>query len=129
MTSNNTVKLLIGDMFASKMQTSLYSAAIKANPAVKNRGVKKAPFVVLIGANMPAILAEISFLSNPEEEKKLKTPEQRQKIAEALYAGVSNYAGTLSGVKPATTEKAPGRAEKPAEKTEKPAPTQTALLE
>ena len=66
-----------------------------------DRGVKQAPFVVLIGANMPAILAEISFISNPEEEKSLKTPEYRQQIAESLLRGVRSYADTLSSVKTA----------------------------
>ena len=82
--------------FASKMQTSLYSAAIKANPSVKNRGVKKAPFVVLIGATMPSILAEIGFVSNTKEENLLKRPDHRQRLAEALYRGLSRYAETLS---------------------------------
>jgi N-acetylmuramoyl-L-alanine amidase len=61
--------------------------------------VKKAPFIVLIGANMPSILAEISFISNPTDEKKLRTEDYRQKIAESLYKGVAKYAGGLSGVK------------------------------
>jgi len=82
--------------FANKMQTSLYGAAIKANPAVKNRGVKKAPFVVLIGATMPSILAEIGFVSNSKEESLLKRSEHRQRLAEALYRGLSRYAETLS---------------------------------
>jgi N-acetylmuramoyl-L-alanine amidase len=59
------------------------------------------PFVVLIGATMPSILAEISFISNPEEEKALKTPQYRQQIAESLLNGVRSYADTLSGVKTA----------------------------
>jgi N-acetylmuramoyl-L-alanine amidase len=61
--------------------------------------VKKAPFIVLIGANMPSILAEISFVSNPGDERKLQTPEYRQKIAEALYRGIARYINGLSGVK------------------------------
>ncbi|MGH9327660.1 MAG: N-acetylmuramoyl-L-alanine amidase [Terriglobia bacterium] len=60
-----------------------------------NRGVKKAPFVVLIGANMPSILAEISFLSNPRDERFLRKASYREKIAVALYAGVARYARTL----------------------------------
>ena len=55
--------------------------------------------MVLIGANMPSILAEISFVSNPVDEKKLETPEYRQKIADSLYKGIAKYAGGLSGVK------------------------------
>jgi N-acetylmuramoyl-L-alanine amidase len=58
--------------------------------------VKKAPFVVLIGATMPSILAEIGFLTNSREEALLKKPDHRQKLAEALYRGLSRYADTLS---------------------------------
>ena len=82
--------------FAGKMQTALYSAAVRSNAAARNRGVKKAPFVVLIGATMPSILVEIGFVSNSREETLLKRPEHRQKLAEALYNGLSRYAETLS---------------------------------
>ena len=88
--------------FASDVQNSLYSGLAAKSPGLRNRGVKKAPFIVLIGANMPSILAEISFVSNPGDERKLKTPEYRQKIAESLYRGVSKYVGGLSGVKVAS---------------------------
>ena len=63
----------------------------------KNRGVKKAPFVVLIGADMPAVLAEISFITNPKDEALLKKSEHRQRIAEALYGGVARYVESLGG--------------------------------
>ena len=82
--------------FAAKMQAALYSAAARSNPSVRNRGVKKAPFVVLIGATMPSILVEIGFISNSREEGLLKRADHRQKLAEALYRGVSRYAETLS---------------------------------
>lgn len=82
--------------FAGKMQASLYSVAAKSNPSSKNRGVKKAPFVVLIGATMPSILAEIGFISNAHEESLLKRADHRQKLAEALYRGLARYAETLS---------------------------------
>jgi N-acetylmuramoyl-L-alanine amidase len=82
--------------FATRIQNSLHSLAVKSGLATRNRGVKRAPFVVLIGASMPSILTEIGFLSNPEEEKLLRKPEHRQKIAEALYKGIANYASTLS---------------------------------
>jgi len=85
--------------FAADVQQSLWSTAGKGT---RNRGVKKAPFIVLIGANMPSILAEISFLSNPGDEQKLETPEYRQKIAEALYRGLAKYVSGLSGLKMAT---------------------------
>ncbi len=87
---------------AGDVQTSLYAGLSPKNPTLRNRGVKKAPFVVLIGANMPSILAEISFVSNPADEKKLQTPEYRQKIAESLYRGIAKYADGLSGVKVAS---------------------------
>ena len=84
--------------FASEVQTALYTGLSKKNKGLRNRGVKKAPFVVLIGANMPSILAEISFLSNTTDARQLKTPHYRQRIAEALYKGVAKYVDGLSGV-------------------------------
>ena len=88
--------------FAADVQDSLYGGLSLRNAGIRNRGVKKAPFIVLIGANMPSILAEISFVSNPTDERKLETPEHRQRIAESLYRGVSRYVGGLSGVKVAS---------------------------
>ena len=85
--------------FASDVQKSLAVGLSSKNVSMRNRGVKKAPFIVLIGANMPSILAEISFVSNPGDEKRLMTPEWRQKIAESLFRGVSKYVSGLSGVK------------------------------
>ncbi len=87
---------------ASDVQQSLYAGLSAKSPTLRNRGVKKAPFVVLIGANMPSILAEISFVSNPVDARKLETPEYRQKIAESLYKGVAKYVGGLSGLKVAS---------------------------
>jgi N-acetylmuramoyl-L-alanine amidase len=69
-----------------------------------DRGVKRAPFVVLIGANMPSILAEICFISNPQDEKLVRAPETRQSIAESLFEGVRSYAESLSGAKTAKTQ-------------------------
>ena len=54
---------------------------------------------------MPSVLAEISFLSNPGDERKLQTPEHRQKIAESLYRGIQKYVSGLSGMKLATKGK------------------------
>ncbi len=87
---------------ASDVQHSLYSGLASKHSTLRDRGVKKAPFVVLIGANMPSILAEISFVSNPTDAAKLETPDYREKIAESLYKGVAKYAGGLSGVKVAS---------------------------
>jgi len=64
----------------------------------RNRGVKKAPFIVLIGANMPSVLSEISFVSNPYDERLLRKPEQRQRIAEGLYRGVTTYLSNLNSL-------------------------------
>jgi N-acetylmuramoyl-L-alanine amidase len=86
--------------FAVDVQQALYNGL--ANRGLRNRGVKKAPFIVLIGANMPSILAEISFVSNPADAKRLKTPDYRQKIAESLYRGTSKYVSGLSGMKVAS---------------------------
>jgi N-acetylmuramoyl-L-alanine amidase len=88
--------------FAGDVQESLYGGLALNNAGVRNRGIKKAPFIVLIGANMPSILAEISFVSNPTDERKLETSEHRQRIAESLYRGVSKYVSGLSGVKVAS---------------------------
>jgi N-acetylmuramoyl-L-alanine amidase len=88
--------------FAMDVQRSLYAGLSAKNSALRNRGVKKAPFVVLIGANMPSILAEISFVSNPDDARKLKTNEYRQRIADSLYKGVARYVNSLSGVKVAS---------------------------
>jgi N-acetylmuramoyl-L-alanine amidase len=84
--------------FATDIQDSLSKRMQKASKWVKNRGVRKAPFVVLIGADMPSILTEISFLSNPADEKLLKQPEQRQKVAEGLYQGVVSYLQSMNSV-------------------------------
>jgi N-acetylmuramoyl-L-alanine amidase len=88
--------------FAGDVQESLYGGLALNNVGIRNRGIKKAPFIVLIGANMPSILAEISFVSNPTDERKLETSEHRQRIAESLYRGVSKYVNGLSGVKVAS---------------------------
>ncbi len=92
---------------AEDVDHSLYGGLAKVNDGLKNRGVKKAPFVVLIGANMPSILAEISFVTNPTDAEELRRPEYRERVAESLYAGVARYARTINGVKkPAPTERA-----------------------
>jgi len=88
--------------FATDVQRSLHSGLAAKSPGIRNRGVKKAPFIVLIGANMPSILAEISFVSNPGDERRLGTADYRQRIAESLYRGIAKYVSGLSGVKVAS---------------------------
>jgi N-acetylmuramoyl-L-alanine amidase len=83
---------------AEDIQDSLAKRIQRTSKPVKNRGVRKAPFVVLIGADMPSILTEISFLSNPADEQMLKKPEQRQKVAEGLYQGVVSYLESMNSV-------------------------------
>jgi N-acetylmuramoyl-L-alanine amidase len=88
--------------FASDVETSLYGGLQKGNAGLKDRGVKKAPFVVLIGANMPSILAEISFVTNEKDARQLQEPEYRERVAESLYKGVAKYASGLSGLRTPT---------------------------
>jgi N-acetylmuramoyl-L-alanine amidase len=91
--------------FASDVEDSLYAGLEKGNAGLKDRGVKKAPFVVLIGANMPSILAEISFVTNEKDAEQLQQPEYRERVAESIYKGVARYEGGLSGTR-VTTERA-----------------------
>ncbi|MGA2960305.1 MAG: N-acetylmuramoyl-L-alanine amidase [Candidatus Korobacteraceae bacterium] len=93
--------------FATNVQSSLYLNLSPKDRGLRDRGVRKAPFIVLIGANMPSILAEISFISNPIDARRLQTPEYRQKIADALYKGITKYVSGLSGVKLAARAKEP----------------------
>jgi N-acetylmuramoyl-L-alanine amidase len=90
--------------FASRIQSSMFGFTSHNVAGEQNRGVKKAPFVVLIGANMPSVLAEIGFLTNSREEALLRKPEYRQKLAEALFRGLSRYAESLSHFQVAQTQ-------------------------
>jgi N-acetylmuramoyl-L-alanine amidase len=83
---------------ASDLQDSLTRRLQRFNRTLKNRGVRKAPFVVLIGANMPSVLSEIAFISNPAEEQLLKKPENRQRVAEGLYTGVEAYLQSINSL-------------------------------
>ena len=93
-----TEKLDESKELAEDIQDSLSKRIEKTSKPVKNRGVRRAPFVVLIGADMPSILTEISFLSNPADEQLLKKPEQRQKVAEGLYQGMASYLESMNSV-------------------------------
>ena len=97
--------------FAEDVDESLYAGLEEGNPGLKDRGVKKAPFVVLIGANMPSILAEISFLTNPSDAQELRQPEYRERIAEALYRGVSRYVASMNGMRVAQAGSKTGSSE------------------
>jgi N-acetylmuramoyl-L-alanine amidase len=93
-----TEKIEESKEFAEDIQDSLSKRVPKTGKPMKNRGVRKAPFVVLIGADMPSILTEISFLSNPADEQQLKKPDQRQRVAEGLYQGVASYLQAMNSV-------------------------------
>jgi N-acetylmuramoyl-L-alanine amidase len=95
-----TEKIEESQDFARQVQHEVYTHVTKASGAQRDRGTKKAPFVVLIGANMPSVLAEISFLTNPRDERLLKKSDYRQKIAFALYEGILDYLKTLGEVRP-----------------------------
>ena len=81
--------------FASLVQTSMFDRLRKSNRQARNLGVKQAPFMVLIGATMPSVLAEISFITHRQEGALLKTDTYRQAIAEALSAGIAKYQRSL----------------------------------
>lgn len=82
---------------AKVVQSSLFSSLGRVNPGIEDRGVKAAPFIVLLATEMPAILAEVSCLSNEEEVKLLTKPLYRQYIAEALAEGIRSYADAVEG--------------------------------
>jgi N-acetylmuramoyl-L-alanine amidase len=84
---------------AASVQRSLYGTLSVQNPGLRDRGIKEAGFVVLTESAMPGILAEVSFVSSPTDEQKLRSDGYREEIAEALYRGIARYAATSKGVK------------------------------
>ncbi len=93
--------------FAASVQHALYGTLAQKNPGLPNRGVKEAQYVVLTGTSMPAILAEVSFVSSPDDENNLQRSTYRQRIAEALYQGVARYAAESDRVKMASISRKP----------------------
>jgi len=86
--------------FAAQIQRAMIARLRSSNKSLKDLGVKQAPFIVLIGATMPSVLAEVSFVTNPQEAKLLKGNVYRQRIAEALFNAIRKYQTSL---KPAAT--------------------------
>jgi N-acetylmuramoyl-L-alanine amidase len=84
--------------FATDVQRLMIERLRPANKTVRDLGVKQAPFVVLIGAAMPSVLAEISFVTNPQEAKLLRGSAYRQRIADALYSAIRKYQTSLRSV-------------------------------
>jgi N-acetylmuramoyl-L-alanine amidase len=81
--------------FATHVQRAMVEQLTPGYKGLKDLGVKQAPFVVLIGASMPSVLAEISFLTNAQEARLLRTPAYRQRVAESLFEAIRKYQGSL----------------------------------
>jgi N-acetylmuramoyl-L-alanine amidase len=90
---------------AASVQRSLYGTLSVQNPGLRDRGIKEAGFVVLTESAMPGILAEVSFVSSPTDEQKLRSDGYREQIAEALYKGIARYAAASHSVKMASAGK------------------------
>jgi N-acetylmuramoyl-L-alanine amidase len=82
---------------ATQVQDAMVARIRSSNKTVRDLGVKQAPFVVLVGASMPSILAEVSFITNKQEAQLLKTTAYRQRLAEALLEGIRKYQRSLKG--------------------------------
>jgi len=98
LTDEDLIKATIAQSaFASKSElfASLVQKEIKKRVQSKDRGVKQAGFYVLMGASMPNVLVELGFISNPSEEKKLRSPQYRDQLATAIYRAVEQYQKTL----------------------------------
>jgi N-acetylmuramoyl-L-alanine amidase len=85
--------------FAEMVQRSMVQRLASRNRQLRDLGVKQAPFVVLIGASMPSVLAEIAFVTNKQEGTLLKTGAYRQQVAEALFAAVVRYQQSLKKIR------------------------------
>jgi N-acetylmuramoyl-L-alanine amidase len=92
---------------AASVQRALYAMLTAKNPGLRNRGVKEAHYVVLTGTSMPAILAEVSFVSSPTDENNLQSSAYRQQIAEALYTGIAGYQRSNRNAKIASSSTKP----------------------
>jgi N-acetylmuramoyl-L-alanine amidase len=95
---------------AGILQKKLYGSVQRLFPATKNRGVRTAPFVVLVGANMPSVLAEVGFVSNPRDERLLKRMDSHKRLAEGLYAGIEGYMKALGSPATQASNRAKGSA-------------------
>ena len=92
---------------AASVQRALYAMLSAKTPGLRDRGVKEAHYVVLTGTSMPAILAEVSFVSSPTDENNLQSATYRQQIAEALYSGIAHYEAANHNVKMARSSAKP----------------------
>jgi len=90
---------------AESVQRSLYGTLSAQDPGLRDRGIREASFVVLTESAMPGILAEVSFVSSPTDEQKLRSDGYREQVAEALYKGIASYAGSSHGIKVASARR------------------------
>jgi N-acetylmuramoyl-L-alanine amidase len=81
--------------FATNVQNAMVSRLAPSNDALEDRGVRRAPFYVLLGANMPSVLAEIAFISHRQEERLLRSAAYRETVADGLLHGVRQYLDDL----------------------------------
>ena len=88
-------KIVESKELADSIQKSLVKNLSQKYSNVRSLGVKGGPFWVLIGGEMPSVLVEISHLSNPTEEKRLKSPQYRQRVAQGIYEGIIDYVNSL----------------------------------
>ncbi|MFQ5571383.1 MAG: N-acetylmuramoyl-L-alanine amidase [Rhodothermales bacterium] len=109
-----TMKFQESKQLATSIQKTLYRNMRKVNSTVRDWGVKSGPFMVLLGVEVPAVLAEISVITNKAEEAKLYTPEHREQLAASLAAGVVDYLTPL----PDTSEPTEGAIEHAGEKND-----------
>jgi N-acetylmuramoyl-L-alanine amidase len=90
---------------AESVQRSLYGTLSAQNPGLRDRGIREGTFVVLTESAMPGILAEVSFVSSPTDEQKLRSDGYREQVAEALYKGIARYAASSHGIKVASARR------------------------
>jgi len=90
---------------AESVQRSLYGTLSAQNPGLRDRGIRAATFRVLTESAMPGILAEVSFVSSPTDEQKLRSDGYREQVAEALYKGIAGYAASSHGIKVASARR------------------------
>jgi N-acetylmuramoyl-L-alanine amidase/type II secretory pathway predicted ATPase ExeA len=94
----SNAKIAESKVLAQDIQSALATRLELVSRGETNRGVKRAPFIVLTGANMPAVLSEISFISNASDESLLLESSQRQRVAESLYRGIAAYLDSLNSL-------------------------------
>jgi N-acetylmuramoyl-L-alanine amidase len=93
----NNSRIVESKEFAHHVHGSMVKRAVASDNHSRDLGVKTAPFYVLLGANMPSVLLEVSFVSNPDDAKLLASDDFRQKIAQSIAEGIKNYTTSLKG--------------------------------